>query len=485
LYTTNHRFLERESFTGAGRNGTSFNGSIAFSTPRLVEGVYSWRTGARAISDPPVPSSQTVRRQDGWGIHTPSMSGSLVDRLADRKRYLEEAQRAAFPAETQSGATSVERTSATDSGHLFCSHRTFRFPYRGILHYRRNSTEYYDGDVWGSVGAGLVNPSPYPLVPGESKGPLIVSDANRQAVANRYFAATAPDKNGATIATTLIELLRGDIPSLLRNFQDLMSGLKSVKNYLGSDFLNITFGWTPLIQEYANVIRVGMQLERVIYYESFRRRRQWDGPSVSGSSSDPISISMLSGPYGTQGTFPLTGENLGPGSGFGFNFTQELRWVASEDYHFTSKYVGMAKPGRRANSFTDQVNDVVKRLGLVDDPRLLWDLTPYSWLVDWFTSMGDSIANANVYSPVRGKYNVDYAYLTTQQIYSAQGSLIRPASPLNSSVKSLRISQADSSAISRTRWRNRATPFGFGTQLGSLSASQYAILVALGLAKSR
>jgi hypothetical protein len=299
-------------------------------------------------------------------------------------------------------------------------------------------------------------------------------------MANRYFAATAPDRAIGSIGVTLIELLRGDIPSVLKNFQEMMAGYRSVKNYLGSEYLNITFGWTPLIQEYANLIKVGMALERVIYYESFRRKRQWDGPSVGGTINPTRAISNNTLPY-SGGTLK---EGYGPsGSGQNNTYTQDAKWLAREDYHFASRYTGLAKATRRAESFSDTAQDILKRLGLVDDPTLLWDLTPYSWLLDWFTTMGESLVNAQTYSPHAGKYNVDFAYLTTQNTYHQQGHLLR--SLTTDPTMKVSVERASSVLTSTTRWRERATPFGFGTQMASLSSGQFGILVALGLAQFR
>jgi hypothetical protein len=424
------------------------------------------------------------KRTDGFGITTPNLSGSIFNQLAERKRYIDDVQRAAFPAETATGSTSVDRVSKTDSGHLYASHKTFRMPFVGFLDYYRDSGTYYQGDIWSAVGNGFVNPSPYTFGFQTTGGGLSVSNTDRQGMANRYFAMTAPDRNVGSLGVTLIELLRGDIPSLLKNFHLKMSGLKSARNYFGSEALNIAFGWTPLIQEYFNIIKVGMNLERVIYYESFRRKRQWEGPSRTDSNSRGRSLNPLLGPYSSAYTHLEQGDVLGPSSGPGMSYSSEYRLVESEDYHWSSKYTGLAKAGRRANSFSDQVMDVTKRMGLVDDPQMLWDLTPYSWLVDWFTTMGDSLSNANVYSPVRGKYNVDYAYLTTQRVHSEQETLIRPLSS-SPYYRSLEIKRGTSVAMSQTRWRDRATPFGFGTQMGSLTASQFGILVALGLAQHR
>jgi len=296
---------------------------------------------------------------------------------------------------------------------------------------------------------------------------------------------TAPDRKGASIGTTILELLRGDVPSLLKNFQSMMAGYKTVRNYVGSEGLNIMFGWTPLIQEYANLIQVGMAVERVIYYESFRRKRQWDGPTFRSEATPSVTLSFLRGPWGTSGTLQNVGETLGPASGLGVIYSSQVETVASEDYHLSSKYVGLAKAGRRAESFSDQAMDVALRLGLVGDPEMLWDLTPYSWLVDWFSTMGESISNAQVYAPLTGRYTSDYAYMTTKHVVSTEGHLLRRTSTPAPYERGHSVTASSSSLSSVVKWRARATPFGFGTQLGSLTAGQFAILVALGLAKTR
>lgn len=487
MYTTRNRTSARKSYHGVGvRSGTPTN--IGFSSPALLEGIYSWRTGSSNIADPAGSPPLRQKRQDGWGLIAPSNQGSLGDRIAERKRYLEDFQRMAVPAQTDAGANSTSKVSTTDTGHPFATYKVLRVRAGGTMDYYQNASNWYDGDVWSSSNSSSgINVTPYSFgfYNEGTVSPLVVSPANRQATANRYFAATAPDRKGASIGLTLIELLRGDVPSLLKNFREMMAGLKTVRNYVGSEGLNIMFGWTPLIQEYANLITTGMALERVIYYESFRRKRRWDGPSFSSAAPGTTVISQLTGPWGLNATYPLAGETIGSSGGFGMQYATQNRTSAVEDYHLSSKYVGLAKAGRRAESFSDQAMDVAKRMGLVDDPRLLWDLTPYSWLVDWFTTMGDSISNAQVYAPLTGKYTSDYAYMTTKHTVIDAQEVIRPTSAPSQYLRRISLTSPRNETISVSKWRARATPFGFGSQLGSLNASQFAVLVALGFAKTR
>jgi hypothetical protein len=401
---------------------------------------------------------------------------------------MEDFARMMIPAQTDAGTDSTSRTSTTDTGHPFGSLKVLRRCIRAEVDYYNTGTSWYLGSMHLGFPGNPPNFTPYNFgfAAAATGSPLVVSSANRQATANRYFAMTAPDRKIGSIGTTLIELLRGDVPSLLKNFQNMMAGYKTVRNYAGSEALNIMFGWTPLIQEWANIIKVGMALERVVYYESFRRKRRWDGPTFdSSSSSTSTQVSYLRTPWGSASVaIPLPGETMGPASGLAFNVPTQSSVVANENYHFTSKYTGLAKAGRRAESFSDQAMDVVKRMGLVDDPELIWDLTPYSWLLDWFTTMGESIHNAHVYAPFSGKYTVDYAYLTTQQSVIQRTDLLRGPGVVPK-LRSFSVTSARAEQVSVAKWRDRATPFGFGTQLGSLSASQFAILVSLGLAKSR
>lgn len=486
MYVSNYRFDGRLRLAGSG-NYTYGGINTHFSVPRVIEGVYSWRTGRNSISDPPVSYAVKREKRDSFGIKAPSQSGSLVDRLADRKRYMEEFQRAAFPAPTDAGGFHASRTSTTDTGHLFGTVKVYRQPWVGTFDWKSLTTSiyWYKGQIWGSADQGsVVNATPHNFGFTTRAAAQLISSTDRQGMANRYFAATAPDRNVGSVGVTLIELLRGDIPSLLKNFHSMMSGYKTIRNMIGSDALNIMFGWTPLIQEYANLIRVGMNLERIVYYESFRRKRSWDGPSTRTQVNSSQSINWIGAPYGSTSRFTELNDVIGPIGGYGVSYNASVDTLVSEDYHWSSKYVGLAKAGRRANSFSDQAMDVAKRLGLVNDPQMLWDLTPYSWLVDWFTTMGDSIANSNTYSPLSGKYSVDYAYLTTQHSTVVTGDLLSRI-PDNNGTRAHQMTSPRSVVNTVSRWRSRATPFGFGTQLGSLTASQYGILVALGLARSR
>ncbi len=471
---------------------THWNWSV--NLPRYVEHVYSWRTGKFNPGDPAIALPQIGQ----YGIRQPSESGSLVERLADRKRYYEEVMRSAFPAELTSGALSTDKTSATDSGHLFSITKVMRFPIETEFDYstydpatpswdytRVDGRSFVAANNWLSPRVQNHSWMTYPLE--VSLGSLTTA-VQRQGTANAFFSNTAPERPTAHLLTTVVELLRGDIPSLLKNYHRALFNYQSktrALQYAGSEYLNIQFGWWPLINEYANMLKVLIGLDRMVYSESNRRQRSWDGPSNVTFTGD-----MANRPWTNA---PLTGggEKFQYLTGASHYFTPVVyntrsKSLVREDYKFSSRYSSLVKATSASTGFVERAEEVLRQLGLVDDPTLLWELTPYSWLVDWVANIGNSISNAHTLSPISGRHSVDYAYFTTQLTSVEEDEVRSVSTPIAAwRTRNHRFIRPKGYWSTVQRVRDRATPFGFGTQLGSLSAPQFAILVALGLARSR
>jgi len=496
MYTTRTRALEPLVLPGSidRRSSTGFpivHREWVTTLQQVVEYVYSWRTGVPSTSD--VAPSETSL----FGIKQPRKSGSLTDRLADRKRFYEEVQRAAFPAETGTGAQSKDRVSQSDNGHLFSKVTALRYPnlvqldasslrptgtLSGVRFDELASVIAFDGSP------GVPNDSGFSY-PFTNHIASLSTATNRQNTANSFFAATAPERASAHILTTVVELLRGDVPSLLKNYRralfDYQSKTRSLR-YAGSEYLNIQFGWQPLIAEYANVLKVLMGIDRMVYAESNRRKRMWDGPSTSSVSDyasqtatfNPVNIGGLGERYCV--TVGDRSDSISPA-----RYDSTVKSTVKEDYKFTARYSSLVKPNARSNGFVERAEETLRQLGLVDDPSILWELTPWSWLVDWASNIGASINNAHTLSPLSGRHSVDYAYFTTQLVESRVETITKQTLLSYSQYNRSRVIRPSSDFTTVSRTRSRATPFGFGTQLGSISAAQFAILVALGLARYR
>lgn len=108
--------------------------------------------------------------------------------------------------------------------------------------------------------------------------------------------------------------------------------------------------------------------------------------------------------------------------------------------------------------------------------QTLYQLTPWTWLADWFTSMGDiidnwaAINNYGVYSR--------YAYVMASESYTKTYS--HDVSLKNGPTKNLFFRETV-----EFKQRLAASPFGFGINIpGDLTAWQLSILTALGLSRS-
>jgi len=115
-------------------------------------------------------------------------------------------------------------------------------------------------------------------------------------------------------------------------------------------------------------------------------------------------------------------------------------------------------------------------MGARVDPSVVWELAPWSWLIDWKLGIGNLLSNASAFSDdglvIRYGYLMRHTMLketyTTQQVTTNRGHVV-PATFTTLSTE--------------RKERLRATPFGFGISPASLTDSQWAILGALGLSR--
>jgi hypothetical protein len=111
---------------------------------------------------------------------------------------------------------------------------------------------------------------------------------------------------------------------------------------------------------------------------------------------------------------------------------------------------------------------------------------PWSWLIDWFSNVGDVIANLS--SNGIADLTYDYAYLMRHASTRTEWSLQIPQHKIAifdgvPAVDLPRSSTGSVTELKETKERVAATPFGFGVQFDDLSVRQIAILSALGLSR--
>lgn len=481
MYVTNSRGSDNITFKGGYYRVSTLN-EYNFSFPRVVEGVYSWRTGSGHVSEP-VENNNS----DDFGITKPVRNKNLLETLGSRRRYLENLDRTVGEIFRKNSTTSY--TSRTDNGHEFTKFFSRKDPlwvsgtaiYLSRENTRVSSHGWYNFSGYTSMPNFSTRSFPFKTT-SVSK---MVTGTNLRGIQNGVYSSANPNRGGTTLLITVLELLRGDIPSVVKNLRrNILNAKRGEAKYLkeiGDDYLNIQFGWVPILNEIENVIKLLLKIDSLVYGgDAYRRHRRVQGPVVTKEwEKKDASLSALNTPF-NAGTAFTTGKT-GGGSGSALARCDcHMTAITSENYAFSAKFSGIARPKRRHDEFLRRAEYVLNQLGGDSPARVLWELTSWSWLIDWFATIGDSITNATTYSPISGKYAQDYAYWTTITRYYVQGkpSNVRPWG--NNTINSVH----PGSYIIEVKDRERITPFGFGTSFGNLTTYQWSILVALGLAKA-
>lgn len=146
-------------------------------------------------------------------------------------------------------------------------------------------------------------------------------------------------------------------------------------------------------------------------------------------------------------------------------------------YWFSAAYMTFTHdPG--AKSAIDRLEsleqDLYRVYGIRITPDVIWNLLPWSWLVDWVTNVGDVVHNVSVLS--RGDVIMPYAYAMCTHSISDKW-VTEPVQGVCGPM-----SQVFTTTHKR---RLRASPFGFGQTPADFSARQWAILGALGITNVR
>lgn len=102
--------------------------------------------------------------------------------------------------------------------------------------------------------------------------------------------------------------------------------------------------------------------------------------------------------------------------------------------------------------------EINKKLGLAY-PSLIWDLIPWSWLVEWFVKVGKFIDRS--WMQAYGEWNCAYAYVTTKMAATAMGM----------------------TCVQTCRWHVHPSDRLEVSAPVGLSTSQWGILTALGLSR--
>jgi len=289
----------------------------------------------------------------------------------------------------------------------------------------------------------------------------------------------APTKSNASIATALIEL-RDGLPKMPGRALKNARGFKDLTKVGPEEFLNYVFGLVPTIGDLRSLASGIVNQKKIL--DQFQRdndkvvRRRYGFPVRSSDQSWSAWV-----PATRLSILPSNGSDYGPSS---YDSDGILRGGPTVTRSFaTRERIWFSGAFRYHLATTDSQWGRIERtsqlmahlLGARLDFESMWAAMPWSWLVDWFSDVGDIVANASraIYDGQLLQYGYVMCHTTHYNTYTFDDIS-------NSKVKP---SDLTTVYVTQRKQRVKATPYGFGLNPDSFSAQQWSILGALGLTK--
>lgn len=338
---------------------------------------------------------------------------------------------------------------------------------------------FYSGPLHGSLVTSTALNALYP-----SK----VTDWNESSLkadGTTAIAQCAPTNPTAQLATTLAESVKEGIPSLpgIQSWKKRTEAAKAA----GSEYLNYQFGWHPLVSEVGDVVHAARN-----HRDIMQNYRHNEGRDIHRRFDFPIETQVLGSEELTPAYFGQADVNAFAYyiKGYGVPARRTTTVTKSRKRWFEGCFSYGGPSGtdyfRRAIGFGSEADAVY---GLALTPDVLWELTPWSWAVDWFSNTGDVIHNVTNFA-LAGLV-MRYGYMMEETIYTYQteyeGQVVRRrTSPRGATKKTYGPLPLDSTVTGKrivSRSRMPASPFGFGIGWDGLSPTQLAITAAIGITR--
>jgi hypothetical protein len=303
---------------------------------------------------------------------------------------------------------------------------------------------------------------------GNSAFPLVqpTDILERMALGREAISKTIPTASSFDGATFLGELREG-LPHIIPFARTGRSRTRRARN-AGDEYLNIEFGWKPLLRDYHSFSNAVRNAEAIL--DEYEKN---SGKMLHRSYDWPVEQTVeIQSPTLALPTPLIDQTNLyEPGGYLGSLVVSRKetvhRWFsAAYMYWFPTRGSAM----RRSSELT-------KLYGLEISPDMLWNLAPWSWAADWVGDAGTLMKNVSLLN--RDNLVMPYAYLmetkTVEVNYQLSGIRYK-AYPGEQIFRQ--------SFITEVKSRIQASPYGFDVDWPDLSGRQLGILGALGISKA-
>lgn len=319
---------------------------------------------------------------------------------------------------------------------------------------------------------------------------------------NRY----KPKTSDMDLPVFLWELkdLPGMVKTSSQGFHDIWKsaggkgfGWRQAPKKASDHFLNHVFGWSPFLSDALKIADTwqNSQLHLMQLADTNGQWRRTGGTvhredeiieqSDNGDASGPFMYPIPSaGQLLEFRPNPRTGKYQCGTTYFTTRKVREVRFMGNFRFYLPTlepeKSSGLYDPNRY-KSDRNKLNHVINMLrlyGVKVNPTLLWKITPWSFLTDFFLNTGKVIDNisAGLFDGVVAKY----AYLTDHtvlQVVNSSTLFLHDYSRGSVDTKCVWYQELDQ------KRRDEASPFGFGLAPGEMSPMQQLICLALGISQ--
>lgn len=279
---------------------------------------------------------------------------------------------------------------------------------------------------------------------------------------------------------TLAELRREGISFPGVNYAQWLKSRTGLLNAAGGEYLNLAFGWIPLISELNKVLTQVVQVNKIVQQvvrdsgRDVRRQYTFKDDVTTSYRSKPIVVRSTNG-LGTSDqpkVFALDsgGNVLNLGELSESVHITKRTWFAGAYTYFLDTDDNLSAKLKRYALYANRL------LGVRLTPAVLWELTPWSWLADYFANFGDIAANISAFGTdgLVLRYGYIMQEVTHRIDYTVNGHQFYSGGPRSFS----------STLLTTSKVRRKATPYGFGLNPATFSLRQWSILAALGMSKA-
>jgi hypothetical protein len=269
------------------------------------------------------------------------------------------------------------------------------------------------------------------------------------------------------------ELRKDGLPSI-PGAQLLMGWRRPVKE-LSGEYLNFMFGVKPLVSDLAGLARIARSQAQVIQQmtrDGNRRvRRRYNYPPEKTVATTVMSTTARPGSWGN-----LYAGGISSGTLTRVTRTESEWWFSGAFQQYIPQGDTLLEKSIRVLDETDRL------IGVKPTPEVIWNLSAWTWLFDWFVSAGSAVSNLSRMGSDR--IIMQYGYIMHHTLVENKYILTGCRVTASSGYNDVPINRIETIAKYERKARAHAFPYGFGVTWSDLTETQSAILTALGLSRT-